>query len=243
MVKTRRASGPKRGTATHTRGVPPAGRTVRRSGTEKTRARDLDTERRILDAANIVFVRRGTAGARMQEIADEADVNKALLHYYFRSKDRLAEAVFQRVARGLFARLAQILTSERELDEMVRGIVGLYLDQLSETPYAPAYVLSEVNHHPERADQFLAMLQQVGAHPGQAMELLQAKIDARARVGAMRPMPARQFFVNLVSLCVFPFAARPLLCAILGLDAHGFAEFIGQRRTQLPEFFLRAMLP
>jgi AcrR family transcriptional regulator len=204
---------------------------------------DQDTERRILNAAHRVFLRRGTHGARMQEVADEAGVNKALLHYYFRSKDRLAEAAFQRVARGLFARLAQILTSERELDELVRGIVGLYLDQLSETPYAPAYVLSEVNHHPERADQFLAMLRQAGAHPGQAIDLLQARIDARVRAGTMRAIPARQFFVNLVSLCVFPFAARPLLCAILDLDAHGFAEFIRQRRTQLPEFFLRAMQP
>jgi TetR/AcrR family transcriptional regulator len=219
-----------------------AGAAKSRRGT-KTRPRDVDTERRILDAANIVFVRGGTAGARMQEIADEAGVNKALLHYYFRSKDRLAQAVFQRVASGLFARLALLLTSEVELNDMVRGIVSLYLDQLSETPYAPAYVLSEVNHHPERADQFLAMLQQVGAHPGHAMDLLQKRIDAQARAGAMRPIPARQFFVNLVSLCVFPFAARPLLCAILGFDAHAFTEFIRQRRTQLPEFFLQAMRP
>jgi hypothetical protein len=39
-----------------------------------------DTEQRILDAAHAVFVRRGTAGARMQEIAAEAGVNQALLH-------------------------------------------------------------------------------------------------------------------------------------------------------------------
>jgi TetR/AcrR family transcriptional regulator len=217
-------------------------KTQQRKGA-KSLARDLDTEKRILDAAHTVFVRRGTAGARMQEIANEAGANKALLHYYFRSKDRLAAAVFERVARGLFARLTQILVSDRELDDMVRSIVALYLDQLSETPYAPAYVISEVNHHPDRADQFLAMLQQAGAHPMRALDALQARIDARARAGAMRRIPARQFFVNLVSLCVFPFAARPLLCAVLELDANGFAEFIRQRRTQLPEFFLEALRP
>lgn len=215
---------------------------ARRLGVRKP-ARDLDTERRILDAAHVVFVRRGTAGARMQEIADEAKVNKALLHYYFRGKDRLAEAVFQRVARGLFARLAQLLTSEAELDDMVRGIVALYIDQLSQTPYAPAYVISEVNHHPERAAQFLAMLEAAGAHPMRALDALQAKIDARARAGTMRRIPARQFFVNLVSLCVFPFAARPLLCAVLTMDENGFAEFIRQRKVQLPEFFLEALRP
>src|SRR5687768_18539732 len=83
-------------------------------------AEDTDAEQRILDAAHAVFLRRGTAGARMQEIADEAGVNKALLHYYFRSKDRLAEAVFGRILRGMFPPLVAILGSELEIDEKVR---------------------------------------------------------------------------------------------------------------------------
>ena len=209
----------------------------------KTGARDLDTEKRILDAAHLVFVRRGTAGARMQEIADEAGVNKALLHYYFRSKDRLSEAIFQRVARGLFARINQVLTSDAALEDKVRALVAVYLDQLSETPYAPAYVISEVNHHPERAEQFVQSVRQAGADPRLIFDVLQTQIDAAARAGTMRKMPARQFFVNLVSLCVFPFAARPLLCAILQLDADAFRGFIAERKAQLPAFFLNALRP
>ena len=205
--------------------------------------RDVDTERRILDAAHVVFVRSGTAGARMQEIADEARVNKALLHYYFRSKDRLSEAVFQRVARGLFGRINQTLTSDAALEDKVRALVAVYIDQLSETPYAPAYVISEVNHHPERAEQFVHSVRQGGADPRLIFDILQTQIDAAARAGIMRKMPARQFFVNLVSLCVFPFAARPLLCAILQLDADGFRGFIAERKAQLPAFFLGALRP
>ena len=72
---------------------------------------DGDAERRILDAAHKVFIRRGTSGARMQEIADEAGVNKALLHYYFRNKSRLADAIFQRVAGGVFARIMDVALS------------------------------------------------------------------------------------------------------------------------------------
>src|SRR5215216_5790162 len=102
---------------------------------------DVDTEAKILDAAHAVFIRRGTAGARMQEIADEAGVNKALLHYYFRSKSRLADAVFHRVVGAMFARLAEAAGSDAELEEKVRRIIDIYLDQLSKTPYVPAYVL------------------------------------------------------------------------------------------------------
>src|SRR3569833_2657629 len=99
--------------------------------------RDATTETKLLDAAHAVFLRVGTAGARMQEIADEAGVNKALLHYYFRSKERLAAAVFERVARGLFARLGMVAMSDIDLETKVRRIIAAYLDEFLRTPYAP----------------------------------------------------------------------------------------------------------
>src|ERR1700712_4468145 len=89
--------------------------------------RDGETEQRILDAARTVFIRRGTAGARMQEIAAEAGVNQALLHYYFRSKERLSTAVFQQVARGIFPALAATLGSEQPLDTKIEQLIHIYL--------------------------------------------------------------------------------------------------------------------
>ena len=97
---------------------------------ERPPATDDAAEQRILDAAHKVFVRRGTAGARMQEIADEAGVNKALLHYYFRNKSRLADGVFQRVAGGIFARVVEVVRSDTELEDKVRRIIAVYLEQL-----------------------------------------------------------------------------------------------------------------
>src|SRR5262252_4503049 len=80
------------------------------------RRRDGDTEQRILDAAHAVFVRRGTAGARMQEIAAAAGVNQALLHYYFRSKERLAKAAFERAASQLMPAVIQALGADLDLE-------------------------------------------------------------------------------------------------------------------------------
>jgi TetR/AcrR family transcriptional regulator len=207
--------------------------------------RDRDTEQRILDAAHSVFVRRGTAGARMQEIAEEAQVNKALLHYYFRSKNRLAEAVFRRVAASLFARVGTILGGDEPLDRKIERVVALYLDQLSATPYAPGYVISELNQHPERSGQLLDAVRQIRDQTGSPnfLAALAAQIQASTRAGDIRPIAPEQFIVNLVSLCVFPFAARPLLCTILQLDDTGFQRFIAQRKATLPRFFLAALRP
>ena len=208
-------------------------------------ARDRDTEQRILDAARVVFVRRGTAGARMQEIAHEAGVNQALLHYYFRSKDRLAEAVFRQVAGRLIPMVFEILGSDLAIEEKVERFVHLYIDSLTPTPFLPGYVLSELHHHPERGAQLFAAA--AGLEPARfaapILEKLGAQIDARAREGTMRRISPQQFAVNLISLCVFPFAARPLLGVAFGLDDPAFARFLEQRRRELPGFFLNALRP
>jgi len=205
-----------------------------------TTGSDRDAEHRIIAAAHAVFVRRGTAGARMQEIADEAGVNKALLHYYFRNKRRLADAVFQRAIQRLFERVAEVLGSDEPLEAKVETLIGLYLDQLSKAPFLPGYVLAELNQHPERATQFAASMR---ARRVAMLATLNRQLKARIRAGTLRRIPTRQFIVNLVSLCIFPFAARPMICAVLNLDADGFVRFIEERKKVLPEFFLAALRP
>src|SRR5262245_20378378 len=204
-----------------------------------------DTERRILDAAHAVFVRRGTAGARMQEIASEAGVNQALLHYYFRTKDRLAQAAFERAASQFMPAAIQVLASNVDLEDKVARIVELEIDHLARTPYLPGYIISEVTHHPERARQLIATV--TGRTPEdvrpQVIAMLRKQIDARVRRGTMRPIAPEQFIVNLMALCIFPFAARPMIAAVLGIDQAGFEQFIAKRRQDLPAFFLGALRP
>lgn len=202
--------------------------------------RDLDTEQRILAAAHTVFVRRGTAGARMQEIADEAGVNKALVHYYFRSKGELAAAVFEKVARGIFARLGEALLADAPIEETVERIVDVYLDQLSKTPFLPAYLIAEFSQHPERAAKFA---ESIAGTRGKALDTLDRKLKAGVKAGTVRRIPTQQFLISLVALCIFPFAARPMVCAVLNLDARGFDRFIEERRTMLPRFILAALRP
>jgi TetR/AcrR family transcriptional regulator len=214
-------------------------------GTAVPVQRDGDTEQRILDAAHVVFVRTGTAGARMQEIAREAGVNSALLHYYFRSKDRLAEAVFHRAAAQLMPAVVGVLVSDRSLPDKVRAIVELELDRLTRTPYLPAYIISELAHHPERISQLVSAL--TGARPEalgrKLLRIVGDQINEAVRAGQMRPIAPEQFMVNLLSLCIFPFAARPMIGALMGLDDKAFARFIRERRETLPDFFLNALRP
>lgn len=207
---------------------------------------DSDTEQRILDAAHAVFLRRGTTGARMQEIAREAGVNQALLHYYFRSKEQLARAAFERAGTQLMPAVVQVIASGQPIEEKVARIVSLELELLARTPYLPGYIIGEVTHHPERAQQLIAAMTR-GLTPEELRPrifgTLGRQIAARVADGSMRPIAPEAFMVNLISLCIFPFAARPMLQAMLGLDAAGFERFIAGRRDDLVDFFLGALRP
>jgi TetR/AcrR family transcriptional regulator len=169
--------------------------------------------------------------------ADEAGVNKALLHYYFRSKEKLALAVFRRAARQLLPRLYGTLMSDAPLERKVREVIAMELDFLSEHPYVPGYVASEVHYHPELVTQVFG---EQGPPP---LEKLRFQLEELAAVGEIRPITPEQFMTNLISLLLFPFVARPVLGFMLGVDGERFDAFIAERRASLADFFLAGLRP
>jgi TetR/AcrR family transcriptional regulator len=216
---------------------------VRRPAAE--RERDPGTETRILDAARVVFTRRGTAGARVQDIAAEAGVNQALIHYYFGSKEELAERVFLEAAGRLVQAMAVVVDPDATLETLVERFVGAYIDTVRQTPFAPGYVLAETAQHPERLE--LLMQRALGAAPGQLANVVLARIGPMIAQGVangtVRPITPRQLMVNIMALLAMPFVARPILLAAMMGDVAGFEAFLDERRRELPGFILNALRP
>lgn len=204
---------------------------------------DHATEERILDAAHRVFVRRGTAGARTQEIADEAGVNKALLHYYFRTKEKLAEAVFLRSARMLFPRMFQVLGADLPLRDKLEQAVETELQLLEENPFLPGYILSELQYRPDRLQTLLQAAGVVESQRHTMLEALQGSIDAEVAAGRLRPLAAEHLIISLMSLIIFPHVAVPMLQAVLGLSEAQRADLLEWRRHALVDFLLRGFTP
>ena len=206
--------------------------------------RDGDTEQRILQAARSVFIRRGTSGARMQEIASEAGVNQALLHYYFRSKQRLAEAIFREAAGRLVPAVVRLLSSDASLEHKVEQFVHLYIDTVRERPFLPGYILAELHQHPERLK---GLQEAIGIQPAMVAKTLltrlRTQLEDGVATGTLRRIAPEQFIVSLLALTVFPFAARPVLELALGMNDAGFARFLDQRRAELPGLILNMLRP
>ena len=199
---------------------------------------DPETRERILDAAHAVFTRKGTAGSRTQEIADEAGVNKALVHYYFGTKAALADAIFERALATLLPLIWGILDDPaRTLEQKVRAIVRAQIEFNAARPYFAGYMLSELHAEPERLARIM------GRRGPIPLQVLRKQLRDEARAGRIRPISAEQFVATMMGLLIFPFAARPALCQLLQLDSAGWQAFVEERRRQLPEFILAGLRP
>jgi AcrR family transcriptional regulator len=181
----------------------------------------------------------------MQDIAEEAGVNQALLHYYFRTKDRLAEAVFREAAGRMAPAVARVLGSDDPLERKVEQFVHIYIDTARQHPFIPGYVLAEMHHHPERLAEIAAKMTGGASTPlaQPIVDRLRAQLEELAARGLVRPITPEQFLVNLLALCVIPFAIRPALTIALGMDEPTFQRFIDERRRELPAFILNALRP
>jgi AcrR family transcriptional regulator len=213
--------------------------------TPRSAIKDKDTETTILEAARRVFIKKGTSGTRVQDIAAEAGVNQALVHYYFGSKEALAERVFLEAAGRLVEALAPIPAQSMTLEQMIERFVTRYIDAIIEVPFIPGYLLAEASQHPERLDALMRAA--IGAVPADIARLTLDHVGrilaARVADGTIRPVTPRQLLVHVMALTVFPFVARPVLSAALGFDDAEFRRFIEERRAELPGFILNALRP
>ncbi|HET6557578.1 MAG TPA: TetR/AcrR family transcriptional regulator [Prolixibacteraceae bacterium] len=194
------------------------------------------TEEKILEAAKNVFIAKGMEGARMQEIADEAGINKALLHYYFRSKERLFEAIFSEIIKLAFPKLSEIIQSEKDIIRKIEEIIDAYVNLLIRHPFIPAFVIKELNRDPSG---LFKMVISYGFNFQSVFEQIQQAMDR----GEIKPMRPQHLVTNVVSLCVFPFAARPILrYAIFKENQQELDAFYAERAEVIKKFVTDAIV-
>lgn len=196
---------------------------------------ELQTEEQILEAAKQIFQNRGFSGARMQEIADEADINKSMLHYYFRSKDKLFQEVFQYSIRQFFPEILKVLNADLAFVPKVEKLVETYYEMFKKHPHLPRFVIHEMNQHPDR---FRDFVKNMGFEiPEAFVNQIQSEIDS----GTMQKIDPREFIINTIGLCVFPLIARPMIETIFEMNDEQYQLFLEQRKKELPKFILNAV--
>lgn len=193
------------------------------------------TEEKILAAAQSVFLRKGMDGTRMQEIADEAGINKALLHYYFRSKQKLFEAIFEKAFTQILPDIINMVESDKNFIEKLNIFIDNYFDLLMKNPFLPGFILTEINRD---SDLIVSVFRKHGVNPSVFLEVAKKEMGK----GNIRKMDPRELLINILALCIFPFAARPLLEIIFfNNDEKAYKEFLILRKENVKEFVIKSI--
>lgn len=198
---------------------------------------EKETEEKIFTAAQEVFQRKGFDGARMQEIADEAEINKSMLHYYYRSKDKLFMAVFRAGIRKILPKLFGVLGSDKSIEEKVVKIVDFYYYIFKVNPNLPAFVIHEMNMHPERFQEFILSTEI------QIPQKFKDQVEEEVAAGRMMDIKPEQFLINIVSMCMMPVVGKKMVQVVFSLDESGYKNFLMERKSMIPEFILKGVKP
>jgi AcrR family transcriptional regulator len=194
-----------------------------------------DTEQKILESAKEIFQEKGMTGSRMQEIADRAGINKAMLHYYYRSKQLLFEAVFTNVFRVLAPQLNKILNDDSDLFDKIKNFSNNYNSFVIRHPYLPNFVINELNKSPE----FIVKLRAEKEFP--SILKFKDQVDDYVERGLIKPIKAEQLFIHIMSLNVFPFIADSLLKGLTNTDEKQYGELMEQRKTEVGDFIINSI--
>tara|TARA_R110002051_G_scaffold324641_1_gene422913 strand:- start:8614 stop:9228 length:615 start_codon:yes stop_codon:yes gene_type:complete len=200
-----------------------------------TKIKNKNTESKILEAAKTIFQSKGMNGARMQEIADKAGINKAMLHYYYRSKQMLFEAVFKNAFSLLAPQLNAILNDDSTIENKVREFTSNYITFIIKHPYLPNFVIQELNRNPD----FILRLKETNGFPN--LDIFQKQVAEEVKKGIIKPISAQQLFINILALNMFPFVGKPLIMAFTNLDNNGYEQLMEKRKIEVSSFIINSI--
>ena len=195
----------------------------------------MTTEEKIFNAARIVFQRKGFSGARMQEIADEAGINKAMLHYCFKNKELLFKAVFMNAFGQLAPKINEIFNSQDSVFDKITKFTSSYISFVILNPYLPQFIIQEMNNNPE----FVMSFMENENRPNPAV--LISQIEREIADGVIKPINPKQLLMDVFSMTVFPFAAQVMMKGILQISESEFNEMMEERKLTIAEQIINSI--
>lgn len=200
------------------------------------------TEEKILASAKKVFYQKGLKGARMQEIADDAGVNKAMLHYYFRSKQKLFDQVFSQSVRSITPHLMDAFLGESNLQTKIAHLVELTIDLFLEEPFLSNFIVNQLSNNPEKL--FKSILQYDDGLVGKILPLFNQQIQEEIEQGSIASdLKPAELIINILSLCLLPIMAQTVFQRMMGIDDERMKRFMAKRRQTVAQFVLNAIKP
>ncbi len=197
-------------------------------------------EQAILEAAERLFLEKGFAMTSTTEIAKEAGCNQALVHYYFRTKAKLFDAVFEKKARLFLSAILQIDESAIPFEEKLKRKIETHFDILKENPQLPFLIINELLTNPKR---LTSMKNSLDSLPKTVFTHFEKELKAEIEKGNIRSVSVYDLAISMVSLNAFIFLAQPMLKTITNFDDNAYNQFVDHRKQENVRIILNSLRP
>jgi TetR/AcrR family transcriptional regulator len=202
---------------------------------EISRHRDsVGTRAAILKAAEQVYAEHGLAGARIDAIAAAAGVNKALLYYYFKSKEGLYQAVVGSQVREFQQQAREVLSAKGPAGPILLRYVSYHFDFIGTHPNYPR-IFQRMMMEGERT-----LERMIREHSVPLMKMLVALLERGMKSGEFRRMNKAHTLVSIAGLTAHYFNIAPAFRVITGQDPYSKSN-LATRKAEVLRFIRCAL--
>lgn len=190
----------------------------------KSVSEEADTERLIKETAKNLLFKQGLLKATTQDIADEAGVNRALIHYYFRSREQMMRILLDEAMGEKRKRARGALASDLPFRQKIAQYIDTIVDFNLAYPYLENFIISETVRDPQRTEAYCAQ------NSSRSSDLIREQLAEEITAGRLAPITPEHFLVNLLALCNYPLHAKPILKTIHGMSEEAYGQFLTERK-------------
>jgi TetR/AcrR family transcriptional regulator len=197
-------------------------------------------EEQILESATTLFLKKGFASTSTTEIAKHAGCNQALVHYYYRTKDKLFEAIFENKIKNFIDSLLVGYDQGLTFEERLAYKIGSHFDMLAENPKLPVLLFNEISTNPQRLELFKAALKD---RPQQVLTSLNEDLQREISKGTVREMTVYDLILDIISLNVIMFLMEVPFKAITNMSEDDYKTMLDRRKKENITLILKGIKP
>lgn len=202
--------------------------------------KDQNTEQAILEVAEKLFLDKGFAMTTTTEIAKAVGCNQALVHYYFRTKEKLFTTIFEHKAKLFISQFIKASEEDIPFMDKLKLKIEAHFDILKENPKLPFLLFNEITTNPERAKSIKGALSYV---PKTIFTKLQEELKVEIDNGRIRPISAFDLIYTIVSLNVVLFIAKPIFESVFDFSPQEYSDFIERRKHENVKIIIESLKP
>lgn len=200
--------------------------------------KDDTMEKKILESAKELFLQNGYEAVSTTQVAKKAGCNQALVHYYYRTKQKLFKIIFQEEIERMFMRLKEIPQDDISIEDFISKVIDTQLEFMKENKNAPLFLIGELRNNPE----ILELLpENMSQYSKEILNRMRAFIKLKQSKGELQAIDVEDLLLDILSLNVFPIMTQSFFLKVWGMQPQEQDIFLERRKEHIKKVIIASI--